>query len=251
MISQAPRANLAIAKTIVTIAGRDRSRTPLIAALRRQSGPRSRSQWRTMPACDRVIEVKTPIAYSGISASTVPPKATRIAIARKARATMPGAERQPLAAEREAAGHEPVAGEDRGEPREVGEARVRGQDQDPGRRELEQVVERPGPERRPGDLRHDRLVVGRRHGPDDAGQDRDPQEHDRHEGAHHRERQPGVGGLGALEGRHAVRDGLDAGDRAAAVGERAHHEQDAQRLEGHARRHDPGHVRARRRSGPG
>ena len=88
MISQAPRANLATAKTIVTIRV-EKAPKPLIAALLRQPGPLLLSQCRTMPAWDRVIEVNTPIAYSGISASTVPPKATRITIARMARATIP------------------------------------------------------------------------------------------------------------------------------------------------------------------
>ena len=62
---------------------------PLMIALRRQPGPRSDSQWRTIPAWDRVNAVKTPIAYSGISASTRPPNATTTAIAMRARATIP------------------------------------------------------------------------------------------------------------------------------------------------------------------
>ena len=63
MISQAPRANFATAKITVTIAGRDRAdavdqprsaASPPSAARAASGGP--------CPACDRVIEVKTPIA---------------------------------------------------------------------------------------------------------------------------------------------------------------------------------------------
>ena len=60
----------------------------------------------------------------------------------------PGVEREALAAKGELAGHEPVAGEDRGEPREVGEARLRRQDEDAHRRDEEDVVDR-APGRRP------------------------------------------------------------------------------------------------------
>jgi hypothetical protein len=35
---------------------------PLINALRRQPDPRSTNQWLTMPDCESVNEVKTPIA---------------------------------------------------------------------------------------------------------------------------------------------------------------------------------------------
>ena len=42
-----------------------------------------------------------------------------------------------------------------------------------------------------------------------------------------------LGASGRLEGGHAVRDGLDAGDRAAAVGERAHQQEQAERFDGH------------------
>src|SRR2546423_134393 len=87
-ISQAPSANLATAKISVTMPV-DTAPKPLISALRRQPAVRSFSQCRTMPACDSVIDVKTPIAYSGIRASTNPPNATRTTIATTARTTMP------------------------------------------------------------------------------------------------------------------------------------------------------------------
>ncbi len=60
-ITQAPSANFATAKTTATTAVAS-APTPLIAALRRQPGPLSTNQWRTIPACDRVKAVKTPIA---------------------------------------------------------------------------------------------------------------------------------------------------------------------------------------------
>ncbi len=50
--------------------------------------------------------------------------------------------RQPVAAERELAGHVAVLGQDRGEAREGVEARVRGEEQDEGGAGGEQVEER-------------------------------------------------------------------------------------------------------------
>ena len=58
---QAPRANFAMAKIATTIAVVVAPR-PLRNALRRHPGPRSLYQWRTMPACESVKAVKTPIA---------------------------------------------------------------------------------------------------------------------------------------------------------------------------------------------
>ena len=155
---------------------------------------RSRSQWTTMPACDRVIEVKTPIAYSGISASTRPPNATSTTIDEDGQGHDPGAEREPLAAEREPAGHEPVARQDRRQPREVGEARVGGQDQDAHRRELQDVVGEPGAEHRPADLRDDRLVRAR-DGARHAGEVGRPRNISADEDAHDGERRAGVAPL--------------------------------------------------------
>ena len=100
-ISHAPSANLATAKMTVTMPVATAPK-PLIAMLRRQPSPRSRRQWTTIPACDSVIEVNTPMAYSGISASTRPPNAARTTIDRTASATIPvlNASRSPRNANR-------------------------------------------------------------------------------------------------------------------------------------------------------
>ncbi len=58
---QAPRANLATAKMMVTVPVAT-APMPLTIALRRQPGPRSARQWWTMPACERVNDVNTPMA---------------------------------------------------------------------------------------------------------------------------------------------------------------------------------------------
>ena len=60
-ITQAPSANFATAKMTATTAVAS-APTPLITALRRQPGPLPTNQCRTIPACDRVKAVKTPIA---------------------------------------------------------------------------------------------------------------------------------------------------------------------------------------------
>ena len=100
-MSHAPSANLATAKITVTIPVAT-APVPLIAMLRRHPSPRSRRQWTTIPACDSVIEVNTPMAYNGMRASTRPPNAARTTIERTARATMPvlNASRSPRNANR-------------------------------------------------------------------------------------------------------------------------------------------------------
>ena len=100
--SHAPSANFAAAKMSVTIAVA-MAPTPLIARLRRQPGSRVRRQWTTMPSCDSVIDVNTPTAYSGISASTRPPNAATTTIARTASAMIPelNARRSPRYANRD------------------------------------------------------------------------------------------------------------------------------------------------------
>ena len=57
----APSANLAIAKMTVTIAVAVAPK-PLMSALRRQPGPRSVNQCLTIPDCDSVNAVNTPMA---------------------------------------------------------------------------------------------------------------------------------------------------------------------------------------------
>ena len=53
---------LAFSAGIVVLAAVAMAPTPLITALRRQPSSRSRSQWRTIPSCDSVTDVNTPIA---------------------------------------------------------------------------------------------------------------------------------------------------------------------------------------------
>ncbi len=88
MIIQTPWSNLEMAMTTTTIAVTTPP-TPLIRALRRQPDPRSLNQCLTMPDCDRVNEVKTPIAYRPISRSVDPLNATQSAIDTSDRATIP------------------------------------------------------------------------------------------------------------------------------------------------------------------
>ena len=61
MTIHAPSANFAIANTTVTIAVTV-APAALTTMLPRQPGPRSTYQWRTIPACESVNAVNTPIA---------------------------------------------------------------------------------------------------------------------------------------------------------------------------------------------
>ena len=69
--SHAPRRNFVTATTSVTTAV---TTAPMALMLAENCQPdvRSRSQWRTRPACDRVNAMKTPIVYSGMSPFTLP-----------------------------------------------------------------------------------------------------------------------------------------------------------------------------------
>ena len=136
-----------------------------------------------MPACDSVIEVNTPIAYSGMSASTRPPKATTTTIESTASATIPvlNASRSPRKAKR--ARHVAIASQQRRQPREVGEGGVRGEDKDAHRRELKNVVGDPVPKTaRPICEMTVSCSVGT--APADAGEVRRAEEHDPDEHAH-------------------------------------------------------------------
>ena len=115
---------------------------------------------------------------------------------------------------------EAVARDDRGEPREVGVRRVRREHEDHRRRRLHQVVEnRPAAEDRAAELRDARLGCRRQHVVG-VGENGDADEHRDGEDGHRHERRRGVLRLGRRECRDAVRDGLDARHRRAAVGER-------------------------------
>ena len=88
MIIHTPWSNFETAMTTTTMPVTN-APMPLIKALRRQPDPRSENQWRTMPDCDRVNDVKTPIAYNPMRRSVEPWKATQRAIEMRARATIP------------------------------------------------------------------------------------------------------------------------------------------------------------------
>ena len=87
-----------------------RSPIALIASRRRQPGSaRSRSQCRIMPAWLIVKSMNTPTAYSGISRWVSPLKIDDEQARRRRRGRRSPSEREPVAAERELAGHEAVA----------------------------------------------------------------------------------------------------------------------------------------------
>src|SRR4029079_19395653 len=135
----------------------------------------------------------------------------------------PPREREAVAAERELAGHEAVLGEDREQPREGVEARVRGEDEEDGRERLEQQEgRRPGAVDDRGDLADDRLPLGLVDGHDPVArrEERDPDEQHAEEAGHDPQRRRRVSRLRRLEPRHAGRDRLDTGQRDGAGGER-------------------------------
>ena len=119
-------------------------------------------------------------------------------------------ERQPVAPVRELPGDEAVAREERREPREVGEARVGGQDQDQHRHALDGVVERRLAEDAAGELGDHRLAR-HRHDAEGVGEGGDAEEQHDEDAAQRQEHAAGVLRLGRPEGRHAVRDRLDPG----------------------------------------
>ena len=163
----------------------------------------------------------------------------------------PVAEGEPVAAGVQLARQEAVPGQDRGQHREAVERRVGGQDQDdPGRGDGEVERRREVREDRVGQLADDRLLVvltavrqprRARAGLDQVlavehqpvhvdvrvdvaqvgqvGQGDDADQHRDRDGAHQQQRGRGVLALGLLEGRHAVADRLDTGQRRAAGGE--------------------------------
>ena len=98
----------------------------------------------------------------------------------------PDAERKAVAAELELPRHEPILAQDAGQPREAGIGRVRGEDQEHGRRQLHGVVDRaPGADQRAGDLADDRLLLARvGHDPQLPSQEADAEKDGREQGAH-------------------------------------------------------------------
>ena len=153
-----------------------------------------------------------------------------------------GAERQALAAEGEAAGHEAVAREDRRQPREVGEARVGGQDQDAGRGQLEEVVDRARAVDGAADLGDDGFAICRRNGADNPGQVGKPEEHHGHEDAHDGQRRAGVLPLRRLKAGTPL-DTASTPVMALQPSAKARISSSSRVTRPPACRHDPGHVR--------
>ena len=226
----APSANFAIAKTTATTTVAV-APSPLMIALRRQPGARSRSQWRTIPACDSVNAVNTPMAYSGMSASTRPPNATATRMARAASATIPAlnASRSPRYANRR--GMNPSRARIEASRGKSAKLVLRREHEDPHRREDQHVVQRPVPNTaRPICDRTDSWSA--RHRAADAREVRHPQEHDAEDDGH---RPPCVVWAffhsGGLNAGIPFEIASVAGHRAAAVGERPHQQQQAERLD--------------------
>ena len=141
-----------------------------------------------------------------------------------ARTMIPQREREAVAAERELAGHEAVLGEDREQPRERVEARVRGEDEEHGRERLEQEERRSCRRRRRAAATW--LMTVCRSGsstgaiPKFDREERDPDEQHAEEAGHDGQRRRRVLRLRRLERRHAGRDRLGAGQRDGAGRER-------------------------------
>ena len=147
----------------------------------------------------------------------------------------PEREREPLSPVRELTGHEAIVREHRREPREAGEAGIRGEGEDDRRRELHDVVEGSRPDERAGDEAVERLLLGTvRHRPDRLSEEGQPEEDRREERSHDHERDRRVPPLVRLHARHAVRDGFAPGQPDGAGGECPQDEQDGQRLDAFA-----------------
>ena len=115
-----------------------------------------------MPACDRVNDRNTPMAYSGIRAVTLAWKtmiSTEATIARDDDAARVD---QPAAAVGQLARQEAIAGMQSAQPREIGKGGVGGHDQDDRRGGDGGQVQKAGPAAvdRARQLRDDRLRLG-------------------------------------------------------------------------------------------
>ena len=123
--------------------------------------------------------------------------------------------------------HVAVSGQDRSQTGKSGEGAVGGQDQDQHRGDLDEVVQRPLTEDGPGDLGNHRFVFPGKD-PEVVSQDADAEEHGAQDRGHAGHGHPGVLGLRTLEGCHAVRNRLDAGERRATGGEGAEEQEQRQ-----------------------
>ncbi len=208
--------------TLITIARRQ-TRAGVVPARR------SRDQWTTIPLCDNVNDMNTPITYSWISRVRSASNAKIMIEETIAEHDDAVGEDQPVPAVHELPRHVAVARQDRRQPREVLVGRVRGQDQDRRREELHDVEADAAVVDRVRDLRGDRADVARDRPRDVHRQPRDPEEHRDRDDAHDRQRLGGVRRLRAPERRHAVRDRLDARERGRARGERLEHREEPDR----------------------
>jgi hypothetical protein len=127
-------------------------------------------------------------------------------------------------------GAEPVPREEVCEPREVRVARVRGEEQDQERCDLDGREQRAVPEHRERNECDYRPVrtLARPVDVVDVREDGDPDEEDRQEDAHDHERLAGVARFRLLERLHPVGDGLHPGERRTAVRERLEDQEDRQ-----------------------
>ena len=143
-------------------------------------------------------------------------------------------EDEAVPAVRELPRHEPVARQDRRQPREVLIRGVRRQDQDRAGEELHDVEDGPATEHRMGDLSDNRPFLADRDPLDVGRQERDTQEHRHRDGSHDGERLRGVLRPWVTERGHPVGDRLDPGERRGAGRER---------VQDHEQRDRRGHLR--------
>jgi hypothetical protein len=132
----------------------------------------------------------------------------------------------------ERAWHEMVLRVEVREPWEVGERRVRGQDQDQRRPDLEpdeqRRTQRAAAEHGAADLGDDGLRL-RRSDLKLHREEREPQEHHAQEASHPHQRRPGIPPFGRLEGGDSVRDRLDTGHSRTSRRERVQDQEEADR----------------------
>ena len=157
-ISQAPRANLATAKITVTIAV-ETAPNPLMTALLRQPALAFSQPVAHHPGLGEGDGREDADGVERDQCIDLAAKRHEHHDRHEGEHDDSGAERQALAPEGESTRHEAVAGQDRGEPREVSEARVGRQDQDTRGGQLEDVVDRTRAVDRAADLGDDGLAV--------------------------------------------------------------------------------------------
>ncbi len=143
----------------------------------------------------------------------------------------PGRERQALSTERELAGHEAVARQERESRGKSAKAVFAARASTSTVATWTRTKKRAIPHQQASDLGQDRLLLGWvGHDPEGAGHEADAEEEGPEDRGRPDERDPRVAPFGRLEGGHAVRDGLDASERRRAGAEGPQDEEDAERL---------------------